>query len=165
VRKLALFPLLILALALGLAACGGGSSSSAGSTTSSGGSGSGSGESPWAKEVTEVMSEFENSKAGQVVEQIHTSTSKPILEPLYLTYTTNLLVLAKKIEGTKAPASCVALRKKMVADARQVAAVTKVLGHQSQLTPEQYSLKAYKKGLKIDRLGRNLGALAGELSC
>ena len=163
-RKLALLPLLI--LALGLAACGGGgSSSSAGTTTSSGDSGSGSGESPWAKEVTEVMSEFENSKAGQVVEQIHTSTSQPILEPLYLAYTSNLLVLAKKIEGTEAPASCVALRKKMAAEARQVAALTKVLGHQPQLNPEQYAVKAYKKGLKIDRIGRNLGALAGELDC
>jgi hypothetical protein len=161
VRKLALLPLVLLVFAL--AACGGGGSSSSSATTTS--SSGGSGESPWAREVTAVMSEFENSKAGQVVEQIHTSTSQPILEPLYLTYTTNLLVLAKKIEGTEAPASCQALRQKMAADARRVAALTKVLGHQSGLSPEQYSLKAYKKGVTIDRIGKNLGALAGELSC
>jgi hypothetical protein len=173
VRKLALTSLLI--LALGLAACGGGSSSTG---SSSGGSGSTStssststtaeSKSPqaaWASEITGVMNEFENSSAAQVIEQIHTSTAQMNLEPLYAAYSVNLQVLAKKIEKTAAPASCVALRKKMAGYTRQVSALTKSLSNNSELSPEQYALRAYKQGLKIDRLGHQLGAAAAEPHC
>lgn len=168
-RKAAFISLLLVAV-LALAACGGGGSSSSGGS-SSGGSTSEestaatSPEEAWAKEVTDVMTEFENKVTPTVIEPIHTSTSQQHLEPLYSTYSIDLSILAKKLEGTKAPAACVAVRKKMAEYTRRVAVLTKSLSGQSKLNPEQYAAKGYQQGLKIDKLGHALGALTVEPSC
>lgn len=175
-RKLSLIALLLVTV-LALAACGGGGSSSSGGSGSSSGGGAaeegGSGESAaaaspekaWAEEVTAVMTEFENKVTPTVVEPIHTSTSQQHLEPLYATYSIDLNVLAKKLEGTKAPAACVAVRKKMAEITNKVAALTKSLSGDAKLNPEQYAAKGYNQGLKIDKLGHALGALTVEPSC
>jgi hypothetical protein len=177
VRKAALISLLVVAV-LALAACGGGGSSSSGGSTSGEGAspetatvegGTASPEEAWASEVTQVMTEFENKVTPTVIEPIHTSTSKQHLEPLYSVYSIDLKVLAKKLEETKAPAACVANRKKMAEITGQVAALTKSLSSQvkanAKLNPEQYAAKSYQQGLKIDKLGHALGALTAEPSC
>jgi hypothetical protein len=174
VRKLALLPLLFLIFAL--AACGGGGSSSDGSSSSEGGStepNSGAtdtetAESPqaaWGKEVAAVMSEFENSEAGTVIEQIHTSTDQQHLEPLYKAYWVNLRVLEKKLDATKTPAACKAVEKKMKAEIDTVAGAAKDLSDGRGLNPEQYAVKAFEQGLKIDKAGRALGALVAAPNC
>jgi ABC-type glycerol-3-phosphate transport system substrate-binding protein len=169
VRKATLISLLFVAV-LALAACGGGGSSSSGGSTS-GGSGAeestaaASPEEAWAEEVTAVMTEFENKVTPTVIEPIHTSTAQIHLEPLYSVYSVDLSVLAKKLEATKAPAACVAVRKKMAGITSQVAALTKTLASNPKLNAEQYSAKAYEKGLKIDKLGHALGTLTAEPSC
>jgi ABC-type glycerol-3-phosphate transport system substrate-binding protein len=169
VRKATLISLLLVAV-LALAACGGGGSSSSGESTS-GGSGAeestaaATPEEAWAEEVTAVMTEFENKVTPTVIEPIHTSTAQIHLEPLYSVYSVDLSVLAKKLEATKAPAACVANRKKMASITSQVAALTKTLANNPKLNAEQYSAKAYEKGLKIDKLGHALGTLTAEPSC
>ena len=168
-RKAILISLLLVAV-LSLAACGGGGSSSSGGSTS-GGSGAkenkaaASPEEAWAEEVTAVMTEFENKVTPTVIEPIHTSTAQFHLEPLYGTYSIDLSVLTKKLEDTKAPAACVAVRKKMASITSQVAALTKTLSHNPKLNDEQFSQKAYEQGLKIDKLGHALGTLTAEPSC
>jgi hypothetical protein len=169
VRKATLISLLLVAV-LVLAACGGGGSSSSGGSNSGGSTAeeskaAASPEEAWAEEVTAVMTEFENKVTPTVIEPIHTSTAQFHLEPLYGTYSIDLSVLAKKLEGTKAPAACVAVRKKMASITSQVAALTKTLASNPKLNAEQYSAKAYEKGLKIDKLGHALGALTAEPSC
>jgi hypothetical protein len=169
VRKVTLISLLIVTV-LALAACGGGGSSSSGGSTSGGStaeesSAAASPEEAWAEEVTAVMTEFENKVTPTVIEPIHTSTAQFHLEPLYGTYSIDLSVLTKKLEGTKAPAACVAVRKKMASITSQVAALTKTLASNPKLNAEQFSQKAYEKGLKIDKLGHALGALTAEPSC
>jgi hypothetical protein len=169
VRKVTLISLLLVAV-LALAACGGGGSSSSGGSTSGGstseeGSTAASPEGAWAEEVTAVMTEFENKVTPTVIEPIHTSTAQFHLEPLYGNYSIDLSVLAKKLEGTKAPAACVAVRKKMASITSQVAALTKTLASNPKLNAEQFSQKAYEKGLKIDKLGHALGTLTAEPSC
>ncbi|HVW46405.1 MAG TPA: hypothetical protein VHA76_05080 [Solirubrobacterales bacterium] len=168
-RKLALISLLLLAV-VALAACGGGGSGSSGGGSTSGGSAAeentaASPEAAWAQEITALMNEFENKVSADLTEQIHTSTSRQHLEPLYSTYSTNLSVLANKLEDTEAKGACVAVRKKMVDDVRRVAALTKTLTDQSHLSPEQYAAKAYQQGLKIERLGHHLGGLVAEPKC
>ena len=175
-RKATLISLLLLAV-LALAACGGGGSSSNSQTVtpseevpneapaSEEPAKAASPEEAWANEVTEVMTEFENKVTPTVIEPIHTSTSQQHLEPLYSVYSVDLSVLAKKLEATKAPAACVANRKKMAAITSQVAALTKSLSGQSKLNYEQYAAKGYQQGLKIDKLGHKLGALTAEPSC
>jgi hypothetical protein len=174
VRKATLIFLLLVAV-LALAACGGGGSSSSGGSTSGGstseagtaeeGTAAASPEEAWAEEVTAVMTEFENKVTPTVIEPIHTSTAQFHLEPLYGNYSIDLSVLAKKLEATEAPAACVANRKKMAAITSQVAALTKTLASDPKLNAEQYSAKAYEKGLKIDKLGHALGTLTAEPSC
>jgi ABC-type glycerol-3-phosphate transport system substrate-binding protein len=174
VRKATLISLLLVAV-LALAACGGGGSSSSGGSTSGGsgaeetapeeGATAASPEEAWAEEVTAVMTEFENKVTPTVIEPIHTSTAQIHLEPLYSVYSVDLSVLAKKLEATKAPAACVANRKKMASITSQVAALTKTLASNPKLNAEQYSAKAYEKGLKIDKLGHALGTLTAEPSC
>lgn len=166
-RKPSLISMLIVAV-LVLAACGGGgSSSSAGSSAgnSEGSTAAASPEAAWAQEVTQVMTEFENKVTPTVIEPIHTSTSQHHLEPLYAVYSVDLAVLAKKLEGTKAPAECVATRKKMAEIVSRVSVLTKTLSADSKLNPEQYAAKGYQQGLKIDKLGHALGALTAEPSC
>jgi ABC-type glycerol-3-phosphate transport system substrate-binding protein len=169
VRKAALISLLLVAV-LALAACGGGGSSSSGGSTSGGSTSeestaAASPEEAWAEEVTEVMTEFENKVTPTVIEPIHTSTAQVHLEPLYSVYSVDLSVLTKKLEATKAPAACVAVRKKMAGYTSQVAALTKTLASNPKLNAEQFSQKAYEKGLKIDKLGHALGTLTAEPSC
>jgi ABC-type glycerol-3-phosphate transport system substrate-binding protein len=169
VRKATLISLLLVAV-LVLAACGGGGSSSSGGSSSGGSTGeestaAASPEGAWAEEVTAVMTEFENKVTPTVIEPIHTSTAQIHLEPLYSVYSVDLSVLAKKLEATKAPAACVAVRKKMAANVRQVAVLTKALSSNPNLNAEQYSLKAYQKGLKIDKLGHALGTLTADPTC
>jgi hypothetical protein len=171
VRKAALISLLLVAV-MALAACGGGGSSSAGGSSTASGGGSmeestttATPEEAWANEVTEVMTEFENTVTPTVIEPIHTSTSKQHLEPLYSVYSADLKVLAKKLDGTKAPAACVALRKKMVDTVSKVAVLTKGLSGQSQLNAEQYAAKGYNQGLKIDKFGHALGLMVAEPTC
>jgi ABC-type glycerol-3-phosphate transport system substrate-binding protein len=175
VRKLALISLLLVAV-LALAACGGGGSSSSGGSSTSSEEGAAAEstsaestaaatpEGAWAEEITATMSEFEN-KASALIEQIHTSTSHQILEPLYAAYAVNLTVLSNKIESTKAPAACVAVRKKLAGYTSQVAALAKSLSHSPKLTPEQYAAKGFNQGLKIDKLGHQLGTLAANPTC
>jgi hypothetical protein len=169
VRKATLISLLLVAV-LALVACGGGGSSSSGGSTSGGSTAeeskaAASPEEAWAEEVTAVMTEFENKVTPTVIEPIHTSTAQFHLEPLYGTYSIDLSVLTKKLEGTKAPAACVAVRNKMASITSQVAALTKTLASNPKLNAEQYSAKAYEKGLKIDKLGHALGTLTAEPSC
>jgi hypothetical protein len=169
VRKVTLISLLLVAV-LALAACGGGGSSSSGGSssgrsTSEESKAAASPEEAWAEEVTAVMTEFENKVTPTVIEPIHTSTAQFHLEPLYGTYSIDLSVLTKKLEGTKAPAACVAVRKKMAGITSHVAALTKTLAHNPTLNAEQFSRKAYEKGLKIDKLGHALGTLTAEPSC
>jgi ABC-type glycerol-3-phosphate transport system substrate-binding protein len=161
VRKVTLISLLVVAV-LALAACGGGGSSSSGGSSSA--SAAASPEAAWAKEVTGVMTQFEN-KASALIEQIHTSTSHQILEPLYAAYAINLKVLTKKIEATKAPAACVAAQKKLASYTRQVSVLAKSLSNDPKMTPEQYAAKGYHQGLKIDKLGHKLGTLLAKPSC
>lgn len=162
-RKVALISLLVVAV-LALAACGGGGSSSSGGSGGGTTSSAASPEAAWAKEVTAVMTQFEN-KASALIEQIHTSTSHQILEPLYAAYAINLGVLTKKIEATKAPAECVAARKKLAGVTSQVSVLAKSLSHDPKMTPEQYAALGYHQGLKIDKLGHQLGALVAKPSC
>ncbi len=175
-RKATLISLLLVAV-LALAACGGGGSEQlrrvdlgrergeSGGGTAEESTAAASPEEAWANEVTEVMTEFENKVTPTVIEPIHTSTSQAHLEPLYAVYSVDLSVLAKKLEATKAPAACVAKRKKMAAITRQVAVLTKSLSGQSKLNYEGYAAKGYSQGLKIDKLGHKLGALTADPSC
>jgi hypothetical protein len=157
VRKALLLPLIL--LALGLAACGGGGSSSSGATDASAGASGSSGasgpEARWGKEVEDVMRGFEN-RAALVIEQIHTSTSQPRLEPLYRAYGTALAKLGKKLEGTRAPAACSALRKRMGEDAAALAQLTTKLGHEGQVDPEEFSALVAQQEAKMHRYGHDL---------
>lgn len=161
VRKALLLPLALLAVALGLAACGGGGSSSSGTT---GGSGGTSAEAAWGKEVEGVMRQFENQQA-QEIEQLHTSTSQPRLEPLYRAYGAALAKLGKDLEATKAPAECVALRKRMGEDAAALAQLHTKLGHEGNVDPEEFSALVAVQESRIHRYGHDLTEITYRPHC
>jgi hypothetical protein len=160
VRKAALIPLLLIALVL--AACGGGGSSSSGSTSSSNAD---SAEAAWAKEVRSVMSEFENDVSAAMVESLSTSSSQPLLEPLYRAYGIDLARLAAKLEATQAPQACVAARQKIAAGAHRVAQLNKELGEQKNLSQEKFSFLVEEQGVKIHAAGRAFTSLIAKPSC
>lgn len=159
-RKAALIPLLLIALVL--AACGGGGSSTSGSDS---GSSADSAEAAWAKEVQSVMSEFENDVSAAMVESLSTSSSQPLLEPLYRTYGIDLARLAAKLEATKAPQACAAARKKIAAGAQRVAQLNKELGEQKNLSQEKFSFLVEEQGAKIHAAGRAFTSLIAKPSC
>jgi hypothetical protein len=159
VRKFALIPLLLLALAV--AACGGGGSSSSSGSGSSGNSE----EAAWAKEVTAVISHFENKTSAQMVESISTASSQPLLEPLYHTYSRFLTLLAEELEATKAPEACIAAREKIVDAGRKVAELNKELGEQDKLSQEEFSVLVEKQGVKLRKAGQEFTKLIADPSC
>lgn len=160
-RKAPLLALVALTLALGLAACGGGGSSSSGTT---GGSAAATPEAAWGKEVEAVMRAFENDQA-QEIEQIHTSTSQARLEPLYRQYGAALVQLGRDLEATKAPAECVALRKKMGEDAAALAQLHTKLGHEGKFNAEEFSALVAVQESRIHRYGHDLTEITYRPHC
>jgi hypothetical protein len=148
--------------ALVLTACGGGSGSTG---SSSGGSPATSAEAAWAKEVRAVMSYFENNVSAQVMPQIQDTYNQLLLEPLYRTYSGDLAKLARKLGATDAPPACVALRDQLTGDARRLAATTKALSDQRNLSEEEFGELLRKQGEKLSKYGGRLTALAAELHC
>lgn len=160
-RRAVLAPLILLALALGLAACGGGGSSSSGTTAAGGGS---SAEAAWGKEVEKVMRRFENQQAREI-EQIHTSTSQPRLEPLYREYGAALAKLGKDLEATNAPAECAALREQMGEDAAALAQLTTKLGHEGNVDSEEFSALVAVQETRLHRYGHDLTEITYRPHC
>jgi hypothetical protein len=161
VRKALLLPLIL--LALGLAACGGGGSSSgAGTATAPKADGA---EAAWAGEVEKLVAEFENQGSSRLTEQIHTTSSQPLVEPLYRAYGAALATLGDELEATKAPKECLATRKRMAEDAHALAQLNTKLGHESKVDPEEFSALAVVAESKMRRYGRDLTALLVEPHC
>jgi hypothetical protein len=154
VRKVALIPLILIALLV--AGCGGGS----GSTESSS-----SAEAAWAKEVQAVLSHFENHVSSRFVESISTSSAQHLLEPLYRAYAIHLAKLTQELEATKAPAACVATRKKIAADARRVTELNQELGHQQHLGEDHFAILVEKQRSKLSRYGSELAELGANPTC
>ena len=145
--------LLLFVVALSLSACGGGSSSS--STTGSGeveAGDAGTAKTPeqvWAKEVEGLMRRFENTSATSVT-NLHTNTSK------YASYADELAKLGKELEATDPPAACEGLRERMGMLAKKVSQIMAVLGHQAELSPEEYVALTAQQRYKFARVGRRL---------
>jgi hypothetical protein len=158
VRKAFLLSLVL--LALGLAACGGGGSSSSGTTSAS----ASTPESTWGKEVEKVMRTFEN-QAAPTIEQIHTSTSQQRLEPIYREYGATLAKLGMNLEATKAPAECVALRKRMGEDAAALGQLTAKLGHEGNVDPEEFSALVAVQETRLHRYGHDLTEITYRPHC
>lgn len=153
-RSAVALPLVLVALLLG--ACGGGgSSSSSSSATSSSAPGATGAEQVWAKEVEGVMRRFENSSATSVT-NLHTNTSKYTLEPTYATYSDELAKLGKELEATDAPAACERLLERIGVLAKKVSQIMGVLGHQAELSPEEYVALTAQQRYKFARVGRQL---------
>ena len=167
-RQAALISLSLAVLVLGLAACGGGSNSTTptgGSSTTAEAPAAGGPEADWATEVTEVMSDFENEVSAEATEAINTTGQQGHLEPLYLVYGGNLARLARKLEATKAPAACVALRKQIAGYAKKIGALTIVMGQQGDLSEDQYGHFIADQKVKISAYGRKLSAAVAEPTC
>jgi hypothetical protein len=169
VRRLAFLGLLVSVVALSIAGCGGGSGSSSGS---GGGSGTTAGESAaaspasaWERELTGVMTDFENEVSAHAVEEINTTTAQHLLEPLYRNYAVDLEKLSDKLETTKAPAACAAVQKKIVEDGRADAQLTKQLSHRTELDEEEFAGFAAVQREKIKRYGGELTELTFDPGC
>ena len=111
-----------------------------------------------------MMRAFENQQA-QEIEQIHTSTSQARLEPMYRGYGAALAKLGKDLEATKAPAECVALRKKMGEDAAALAQLHTQLGHESGVNPEEFSALVAVQESRIHRYGHDLTEITYRPHC
>jgi hypothetical protein len=165
-RRLASIGLLVAAVALLVAGCGGGSSSSSGSSTSAAGEGAAASPSAaWEKELTGVMTDFENEVSAQAVEEINTTTAQRLLEGLYRNYAVDLERLSDDLEATKAPAACATVQKKIVEDGRADAQLTKQLSHRSEMEEEEYAAFATVQREKIKRFGSELTELTFDPGC
>jgi hypothetical protein len=168
-RRLALIGLLAAVAALLVAGCGGGSGSSSGSASGSGTTaGEGTAPSPsavWEKELTGVMTDFENEVSAHAVEEINTTTAQQLLEPLYRNYAQDLEELSDKLEATKPPAACAAVHKKIVEDGRADAQLTKQLSHRREMSEEEYAAFAAVQREKIKRYGGGLTELTADPGC
>lgn len=168
-RRLAVVAALLGVLALLAAGCGGGSGSSSGGGTGSGttaGEGAAAaGPTPWEKELTGVMTDFENEVSAHAVEEINTTTAQQLLEPLYRNYAVDLEELSDKLEATKPPASCAAVQEKIVEDGRADAQLTKQLSHRREMSEEEYAGFAAVQREKIKRYGSELTELTADPGC
>ena len=167
-RKLIFASLLLLAV-VALAACGGGGSSSSTESTVTEGAGmpeeAATPEAAWAKEVKDVMDEFENSVSAQLTEEISSAGSQNLLEPLYATYAVDLAVLSRKLDKTEPPKECAALHAKMIKLTKEAAELTKNLGEQSKLSQTAYAIKVTEEGQRFNKIGQELGQLTLKPKC
>jgi hypothetical protein len=168
-RRLVAAVLLTALVALLIGGCGGGSGSSSGSGTGSGTT-AGEGTAPsasaaWEKELTGVMTEFENEVSAHAVEEINTTTAQQLLEPLYRNYAADLETLSDHLEATKPPAACAAVQKKIVEDSRADAQLTKQLSHRREMGEEEYAGFAAVQREKIKRYGGELTELTADPGC
>jgi hypothetical protein len=162
-RKALALPLILLALVIGLAACGGGGSSGSGTTTAA--DGGRTPETAWAKEVERVMRRFENQVSARATEQIHTTSSQQLVEPMYRSYGAALTKLGDELEATDAPAACVALRKQMGDDAHALGRLTTKLGHEGQVDQEEFSALVVVQESRLHRYGRDLTEITYRPHC
>jgi hypothetical protein len=137
-RPFACIGLLASVVALLIAGCGGASGSSSASGTAAGTT-AGEGAAPsasaaWEKELTGVMTDFENEVSAHAVEEINTTTAQQLLEPLYRNYAEDLETLSDHLEATKPPPACAAVQKKIVEDGRADAQLTKQLSHRREMS-------------------------------
>jgi ABC-type phosphate transport system substrate-binding protein len=168
-RRLAFVGMALAVAALLVAGCGGGSGSSSGSgsasaTTAGEGAGA-SATAAWEKELTGVMTDFENEVSAHAVEEINTTTAQHLLEPLYRNYAIDLEKLSDNLEATKAPAACAAVQKKIVDDGRADAQLTKQLSHRTELNEEEFAGFAAVQREKIKRYGGELTELTFDPGC
>ena len=110
------------------------------------------------------MRRFENQTA-QAIEQIHTSTSQPRLEPLYREHGAALTKLGKELEATKAPPECVALRKRAGEDAAALGQLTTKLGHEGNVDPEEFSALVAVQETRLHRYGGDLTKITYRPHC
>jgi hypothetical protein len=166
--------LLVILAALILGACGGGGSSSGSgesTTAASGGNAPGGAtevsgpEEAWAKEVTAVMSRFEDEVSARAVEQINSASSQPLLEPLFRTYSANLAALARQVEATHAPAACLAARQKLTDLSDHLSRLNKLLGRQRKLDEDEYTGLVVETRIKISHVGGELTRLVSKPHC
>jgi hypothetical protein len=156
--------LALLALALGIAACGGGGSPSSDTAAAPAGAPP-SAETAWAKEVEKVMRRFENHVSARATEQIHTTSSQPLLEPMYRAYGAALTKLGDELEATEAPQACVALRRRMGEDAHALGQLTTRLGHEGNVGQEEFSALVVQQEAKTHRYGRDLTEISYRPEC
>jgi hypothetical protein len=168
-RRFAFLAPIVVVAALLVAGCGGGSGSSSGGGGAAGttaGEGTGAGASAaWEKEVTDVMSDFENEVSARAVEEINTTTAQRLLEPLYRNYAADLEKLSDHLEATKAPAACAAVQKKIVEDGRADAQLTRQLSHRREMDEEEYVSFAALQREKISKYGGELTELTADPGC
>jgi hypothetical protein len=160
--KVLALPLILLTFAFGLAACGGGGSGSSGTTTAADGT---SPETAWGKEVEKVMRRFENQVSARATEQIHTTSSQQLVEPMYRSYGAALTKLGDELAATDAPAACVALRKQMADDAHALGQLTTKLGHEGQVDQEEFSALVVVQETRLHRYGRDLTEITYRPHC
>jgi hypothetical protein len=156
---------MLLALAAGLAACGGGGSSSGSSSSATAPDPARAASTAWKHEVTAVMSYFENHVSAQMQPTIQDTYNQRLLEPLYRTYSTDLETLAKKLDATKPPSSCAAVKKRIGAAAHSVAKLTRELSETSDHGEKWYSLFLERQGPKIQKSSAELTELTFEPGC
>lgn len=160
-RRVLVLPLIL--LVLGVAACGGGSGTGSSGTTSA--AAVPSVETAWAKEVEKVMRRFENHVSARAVEQIHTTSSHYLVEPIYRSYGAALTKLGDELEATEAPAACVSLRKRMAVDGHALGQLTTKLGHESQVDQEEFSSLVVQQEAKMHRYGHDLTEITYKPHC
>lgn len=168
-RRLPSIGLLAALVALLVAGCGGGSGSSSGGGTAAGTT-AGEGAAPsasaaWEKELTDVMTDFENEVSAHAVEEINTTTAQQLLEPLYRNYAADLEELSDHLEATQPPPACSAVQKKIVEDGRADAQLTKQLSHRREMSEEEYAGFAAVQREKIKRYGGELTELSADPGC
>ncbi|MBS1678357.1 MAG: hypothetical protein JST08_13345 [Actinobacteria bacterium] len=161
-RALVVAPALVLLAALALAACGGGGSGTTGAMAAGAGP---SPETAWAKEVEKVMRRFENQVSARATEQIHTTSSQHLVEPIYRAYGAALTQLGGSLASTDAPAACVALRKQMADDAHALGRLTTKLGHEGDVNQEEFSSLVVVQESRLHRYGSDLTEITYRPHC
>jgi hypothetical protein len=111
------------------------------------------------------MREFENQASSRLTEQIHTTSSQPLVEPLYREYGAALTKLGHELEATGAPEECVAMRKRMAEDAHALGQLTTKLGHEGNVEQEEVSALVVQQESKMHRYGRDLTEITYRPHC
>jgi hypothetical protein len=111
------------------------------------------------------MRRFENQVSARATTQIHTTSAQLLVEPMYRAYGAALTKLGGELDATDAPAECVAMRKRMGDDAHALGRLTTQLGHEGQVSQEEFSALVVVQETRLHRHGRDLTEITYQPHC
>jgi predicted nucleic acid-binding Zn-ribbon protein len=122
-------------------------------------------EDDWAKELESTITDW-REKGGEVAqEEIVKAKTATGLEIAYISYATELTVLRGQLETIQTPEACQAIQNKVTGFVRDLAAITRELGNQTDITEAEFREIVEEQNALVNRFANLLSKIQKQETC